>query len=561
MIPGATIIGTAPICGHIDSVISSTGIDPTIPIVSILISGLPITGRILQNSIDLERELGSRGTLSFVHRDDTRLNHFSPGQEAISIWDGTRIFCGKIEEVVESLPQDKGLGPIISSVTCTDMSRTLDRFVIANAYDEKTLSYIIHEMFEVETRISAKEDITIGTIPAFTITKATFKYQKVSECLDDLCILAGYDWQITPYKVLEVYDRATFDAPFEIGDAALGIYRGLEYSKTLSKYRNIQWMIGGFNTTNIKVDNLRGDATTVDPEKRNRTFHLGYPVSSVTDIGATYTPTIVRITGGVSVTQRVGIRDIDKDNTITEPSASTWAQWFYSPESDEINQNSFDDEVNNPTLTADETLAVTYYGLYEIANRRTNNVGIAARIVAEGGSGIYENVEDDDSVNTLALSNERADRLLAQYGRVPATLKYECDRFGLEPGNLQDVVLADLAIDAQFMVTLIRINFPRFDYLRCSVEALDGERQGGWADFWRQAYSLGRKPKLIRDKEIIPKYVEQFETITFGDATTVGWDNPLFSNRRDADDPLCHRLMKQFQMLLPCRGFLRIHLR
>ncbi len=504
------------------------------------ISGVEQTGKILRGSLSIEKSLNNRAMLQVKLLDSTRQWHPKPGETVYFVWGSDVLFGGRIETVNERLPCAVA-GPSIISLKCVDWSRLFDRYVISEVYESKTLAEIVADIFQKPPL--RLDGILIGSIPDFTFDKIRFPSVKVADAIRELCQLAGgLAYMVSPEKVFSIRDRSTYSAPWTIGDSApaLKTYRDLTVDRTLSQYRNVQWIVGGKDLTEPRAEKFHGDTTTASASSKKRTFNLHFPCG--------VTPTIKRFASGEwpsgsYVLQRVGVRGVDKDNdlTLTDPATGdpTWAQWFWEKDRTEIGQNSASDEVNNPTLTPNETLEVTYQGLYPVICERRDDANIADRANAEDGSGIYEAIEEDEKLDSLSLAEEKAARMLEQFGRIPDTLKFQADLAGLEPGHLMNIVLADHAIDAQFMVDTVRYSFPdsQLSFMRCDIQALDGERQEGWADYWRRAAKAGRKFSL-RENEVVAKFVGEEDTITISDAliesvhntvTIPPWDQDPFS--------------------------------
>lgn len=516
------------------------GVSPT-PVAGsgLTISGVERTGQILRRTFTIEKSLGTRTILQVKLLDTTRQWHPRPGETVYFIWGSDVLFGGRIESVQEMLPCAVG-GPSILSIKCVDWSRLFDRYVVNEAYESQTLAAIVSDI--IQKTPLWMDGILIGQIPDFTLDKIRFPSVKVADALRELCQLTGFTYSVSPEKVLTIRDRSTYSAPWTIGDTApaLKTYRGLTVDRTLSQYRNVQYIVGGKDLTEERVETFHGETTTEAAGSKKRTFNLHYPCG--------VTPTIKRFAAGEwpsgSYTlQRVGVRGVDKDNdlTLTDPATGnpTWAQWFWQKDKTEIGQNSASDEDDNPTLTPNETLEVTYQGLYPLLSEKRDNANIAERANAEDGSGIYEAIEEDEKIDTLSLAEEKAIRLLEQFGRIPDTVKFQVDLPGLEPGHLMSIVLSDHAIDAQFMVEEVRYSFPdsQLSFIRCDVVALDGERQEGWADYWRRAAKAGRKFSL-RENEVVHKFVTEEDTITIADTLTESehgsvtippWDQDPFS--------------------------------
>lgn len=497
---------------------------------SLWISGVDWTDRLLTDSLRITKDLQNRSTMEVRLVDITGTKHLLPGEEVYFYFEDRCLFGGKVETVDEEYPEGHYDDYLIISLRCADWMRLLDRFTVADSWEGATLETIITEMFTYDTKLVDKEGIILGSIPSFTYDgKVNFRREKVSNCLRELLELPGFIAAIHPHtKTLTIYERSTYRAPWTIGDDDQE-YRGLRFSRSLDQYRNVQWLVGGKGETAERTEYFHGHPST-DESTRQRTFNLGYPCARV--------PTVsVKRSGDPDYTvQDVGIRGVDTDG---DTSISGWKQWFWSRDQTEITQNSAEDAVNNATLTTDDILMVTYIGLYPLTGYEENQIGISERMEAEGGSGRYENVEEDAKTDSMPLVEERCLRLLEQFGRVPATLRYEVDKDGLEPGMLQSIVIAGHGVNAEYMIEEMTITFldPELTMIRVSVQALDGERQEGWVDFWRRSQEAGKKLS-IREDEVVGIFqtlsdtVEITETFTesvHGSVTIPDWDDDPFS--------------------------------
>jgi hypothetical protein len=475
----------------------------TSPVVTI--SGNDVTDYVIQDSLSVSMGLDNRWTADFSIKDDAGSSHFDIGEPVTISYGGSLVFGGIIESIDETLIR-WGNAPLISKIECVDWSRIFDRYFVANVYENMTIGDIVADIINVQTQAFV-DGITVGTIPTFTVTKAVFSYQRISDCLRDLCQISGLSWSVTPAKVLEMHDRSTYTAPVTIGDSGSSSYSKLSYSRNISQYRNVQWLRAGKNKTSERIEYFRGNSTITNPELRVRTFTLAYPVCSITYIKRG------TITGMVD--QTVGVKEVDKDNDLT---IAGWKQWFYQVDEREITQNSASDETNNPTLTADEILEVKYVGYYPIMIHHVDDAKISVRKAAEGGSGIYESTDIDENIDDWELARDKALRMVEQYGRIPGVLKYSIDYAGIKPGHLQTIALANHGIaSTQFMVVDVSIEFPGFSFMRCLIEALDGERVEGWSDYWRRVAASGRK-MVIRENEVVMKLTSPEETITLADS-------------------------------------------
>lgn len=483
---------------------------------TIEIEGTDVTGTVLQGSVSIRKSLSNRSTMKFAVRQDVQ--HYEPGEVVYAYWDGVAIFGGKIESVDEELVGHGGTSDLVTEIEVADWSRLLDRFVVSYAYEAGTpIEDIFNSIIKSECpELYYEEGVTLGTIADFTPTeRIVFSYEKVSDCVRDICKLFGLAWSMSPTMVLSVLDRETYASPWTIGYGAGATlaYRKFRRNKTVDQYRNIQWLIAGKGKTEPRSEYFRGDSSSTDPEKRRRTFNTAYPVSEIVYIKKN-TDDPLYPTGG-----RVGVKGVDEDGNLTLPD---WKQWFYQVGSSEITQNSAEDEDDNPTLTASDILEVRYVGQYPIVRYEEDAVEVASRASIEGGSGKYFEVEEDDKVDSAELAEAKATRYLDQYGRIPDVVDFEVDAPGLEPGHLMDILIPSHAINAEFMVEEVRIAFPTpsLDLMRCRIRALDGEQIDGWAEFWRKAAQAGRKFG-IRENEVVTKAIRPADAFEIGETFTV----------------------------------------
>lgn len=469
-------------------------VEPTPQYLQIKASGEFITDSVVADSVNLSLTLNNQGKLSFTCIGTEGTHHFNLGEPIELLWNSNKIFGGFIDVIEEELLRF-GNPPLVHNLECSDYSKLFDRIYISCAYNQKTIYQIITSIINTETTLGSLDGITIGDIPHFLINDINFSFKKVSECISDLCDYCELKWRVTADKVFEVYDQLSSTAPFNIGDGDQQNYRNLVYSRTLNQYRNAQWVRAGKGKTSLMTEYFSGDAD-IRESKRRRTFTLAYPVASH--------PVITRN----GVTQAVGQKNTSSNDIrrVTEPDGPPMpggmVHWFYEYGEKEITQNSTDDEVYNPTLASNESLKVVYNGYYPIIVYTSDNYNILSRQTIEGGSGIYESLNEDDSLDSQSLASSKATRLLTQFGTIPGILEYEIDEYGLLPGHIQHITLSGHNVSSSFTIREVKISFPRYDYIRCEVNAINGGIIDGWTEWWKKADS-SRKSKDVDNESII----------------------------------------------------------
>jgi len=455
---------------------------------------------VMDGSCNISDATEGRSTCKFVLSDEQQTIHSTPGESVYITWYGARLFGGTVESVEESAPDTDAT--TFHKFQAVDFTALADRYLVNNRYVGQTVRQIVSDIVNVRTGLYLDgvtlEDVQEGPI----ISVASFSYIKASDCFREIADAVGMGWNINAFRVLQFFDRSTYMAPFSVGDSN-PIHRELAVRKTKSKYRNNQFLRAGKDKTDWQVDSIPGSSAAPeaggspsDPQKRLRTFSLRYDLAELYPTGGA-APSNLHILRD-SVQQRVGIKGVDKDDDLTIPD---WCQWFVEYGAKEITQNSKEDEVLNPTLKPDQRLEVKYKGLFPIIVFSEAIGEVVNRQAIEGGSGVYQAVEDDENVDGRDFAIAKADSLMARYGRIPNEISYGTDNPGLMAGQLQTNSFATHGIaNTQFLISDVQMRILQGPVLRCQVKALDGERQDGWAEFYRKQWQAGRK-FTIRENE------------------------------------------------------------
>lgn len=487
------------------------------------IDGHEFTGRFMRNTLRITDRLEGRSTCSFTIWDSTKDTRILRGQEVGVYFEGDRLFGGKITQIRKKVKGGKSQARTIQ-VKAADWNMLCDKEYVAYSWENKTLSEIVTDIVNVRTYLGTQDGITIGTIPTTpTFDKINASWARVSDIFRDLADQVEMTWNIDPDKELTFFERSTNSAPFTIGDLGIKRFRDAEYNETTKDYRNVQVLQAGKDVTANITETFRGDNVDTNPEDRRRTFSVKLPISEIVSVSIT----------GRTNPQRIGIRGVDEDGDLT---IENYAQWFYQVDSNEVSQNAAIDETNNPTLTDDETMTVVYKGLVPIILVKELDDEIEERQSVEGGSGRYVRLDTAEDVDGRDLAEAKANGLLAQYGTLPGDLTYSTDRVGLRAGMLQTISIADLDIEAvQFLIASVSIDFPTPDNPRFRIQALDGQNQTGWSEFFQKWYASGKR-FTYRENEVVNIYKRKRETLGLHD-TFYDSENDSVTPIDEDDDP------------------------
>lgn len=152
------------------------------------------------------------------------------------------------------------------SVTAVDYTRELDNKVVARTYENTTINEIIRDML---TRYAPQ--FTMDHVDApITINFIRFSYQLLSECLQELAEMTGYDWYVDEYKDVHFMLASSETAPFDLkDDNASYMTQSISFEDDLSQLRNSIYLRGG-----DEIGLAQTFSEVADGQKT--TFPLGY---------------------------------------------------------------------------------------------------------------------------------------------------------------------------------------------------------------------------------------------------------------------------------------------
>lgn len=269
-----------------------------------------------------------------------------------------------------------------------------------------------------------------------------------------------------PDKLLHFFDRGTFNAPFSIDESSN--IRNVKVKKDRQEYRNRQYVRAGQDISTVQIRTFKGDGET-------QTFSVDLPIAKV--------PTI-KVNG---VAGTVGIRGVETNK-----------DWYWQKNDKTISQDSA-----GTKLSASDTLTVEFQGYYPIMAVSESPEEINNRRAIEGGSGIYENIEEKASLDTKEAALDYSSGLLRRYAKIAKTLTFDTFTAGLKAGMLLPVNIPTHGINNEKMlISKVTINDlgaadSRLNY---AVECLDGEAVGGWVNFFKKIVQQG-KTFVIREPE------------------------------------------------------------
>ena len=440
---------------------------------NITIGGISVDFQI--GTFELEDSIDERSTCSFIVLDPTNSATYSKGQPVLITTDSHKLIFGGVVEESEA----KVIGPsdyTFHSIRCCDWHYLADKRIIAEAYEDKTIDYIVKDIVDTYLDdegvqyITANADQVLFLQPSFpaeiplpgsvdtfaTLDEAVFNYISASQALDALKEEANAWWRIEPNKNLYFVKREHLVYP-ETVDETFMKAGSITCKHGNPKYRNRQWIIGGEDLTDEQTEIQIGDGD-------KRAFALGYRVGKV--------PTIsVSTGGGAYAAQTVGIKGVE-----------TGKDWYWNKYSETITQ---DDA--GTLLTSADKVKIVYYGVIDIIVLTDNRVEIDARKTLEGaGTGYVENVISDTSLESKEAAIDLGLAKIKKYAVVGKTLSFTTRTEDFEPGHLITVDLPEYGLNSAEMLIerVTAYNPANSNLIFYNIEAVEGPTQGSWQKFF-----------------------------------------------------------------------------
>jgi hypothetical protein len=442
-------------------------------------------------SFSTNENISAPSTATFTLVDTAQTYFPAVGQTVDIKRDSVRLFKGTIEKIDIDAP----LAPEVNfiKIHAIDFNQLAQRFFVAANYetDGQTLKDIVDDIVDNQTSLGTDGVVTTGMNEGPEIGDTIIDYKQVKKVFDDFSQNTGLVWRIDASKVLDFYDPSTNYASFDLDTSNKDKYRSIKIRQTREKYRNRQYFRAGTQKVYPDPERFKGDGET-------QAFTLYFAVGNEdTD------KPLVEVD---TVSKTVGIRGVDDDTAF---------DWYYAKGEKEITQN-----YSDTALSSAQTLEVDYVGQIPNLIDETDNDEVTDRISVEGGSGIYENLEKDEEIDTRLLAVERVEGLLRRFGSVPTMATVETFEEGLEVGQSISVTFTAYDVSGYFLIQRVyrrdigegRI-VTRFDAIQPQ------ERYEDWVEFWEKSFRV-HGPPVSKDTELLVLARKAYDTLTITDDLT-----------------------------------------
>jgi len=209
--------------------------------VEILINSVDRTGDIIMDSILKEDNINEQVDALKLQVKKYGAVGFEPktNEEVVMNIDGTKEFAGVILRVEKSIKDGK---VAVYNVYCVDYSQYINRKLVLERYDDKTVNYIIDAIISKYT-----DGFTVVNVDCDIEIKTTlFNRMTVTACIDKLAKAVGYSWYIDYDKDVHFFEKNENAAPFSITDINGNYLQNtLSIMDDISQIRNTVIIRGG----------------------------------------------------------------------------------------------------------------------------------------------------------------------------------------------------------------------------------------------------------------------------------------------------------------------------
>lgn len=479
-----------------------------------LVSGVDRSPRYDMQSLRWSRSLSKPSRVGLTFWDKTKTWHPTVGEPVELHLGAELVFRGSLEEVSEEQLLSWNSQANRIALNCVDSERLASRYVVAKNYEvvDQTMRDVILDVVDVQTPMGTDDLVSLlmeDTGP--DIAPFLVDYQTVKDVLNLITRQTGHCWYFTASGDLVVEALGKTMAPFEVSDAN-AVYDNVKVVTSRAKLRNRQFLRAGAQKTTGQEDKFLGDGQT-------QTFPLRFAVDNDPEITKpTFSINDVPVSSAL-----VGIQGAEDDAML---------EWLYNVGGKTVSQTA-----SLTALTSSQTLKVEYTGQVPTIILEELQTSIDDRLAVEGGSGLYEHIEQDEDLVDRQFALERAEGFLNRFGTPTETLSFSTRETGLQPGQLLTVNLADQGIQKDFLVQTVTLRdrggtVSNGNLWWSVVAASPPEELESWVEFFTRNFR-GKQVTISRTNEkvlIVRKREEQIaidDDVQVDDGLTAPVSDPI----------------------------------
>lgn len=415
------------------------------------------------------------------------------------------------------LPKTKKVNRAIMSqkVICVDWNFLTEKRYINKVYSKQNISDIIKKIIDeyLEADGVYYDDTSIEEITNQLAINCS--YALVSSVFDEISDLVAFNWKIGPDKKFYFRSRSSDIGPNIIEEQSNYIPSTLFYSEDRSDYRNTE-ILKNVNA----LTSLLTEKATPTPDQDNN-FFVRFPIDSRPEFFVTNNINDIPENDydGYTDSYRVPI------NLIGISGLDQGLSWYY------WNKGSLTvskDPNNAPDFSDGYFLVVRYIGQYKIDIISTNDSEISNRIDIEGGTGIYEHVENGSNIDGIPVAEEKADALIQRFSENAKKIVFKSYSINLDINEICNMTFPSFKVNGvDYLVITKQVQDIGAGNLLKSYTLASGEAIGGWVTFFKKWLET-TKDFVLRENEAVLQQTRYLETFRWRAVTFRRIYNLLF---------------------------------
>lgn len=474
---------------------------------SLIIGGTDYSGMVAVGSLVIVDGVGGPTTASFILRDRESTARVGVGMPVLIKQITYQpepdppiendVFAGQVD--APSRVRIKGTRMHEWTVQCADYSCILTRRIWTGTISDGTkLNDAVGQMGS----ILAAEGFDLSNVAGdVTLPKMQFQALPISDILSEMARITGYKWWVGADKKLHFKAASTDSAPWVLDSMAL--VNSFELQNDRSQYRNLQQVLG------TKLVAEHSTTAKWKADGRTTTFRLAAVDQSV---GTAYNEiaraTVLTVDGAAKVLGVPGTPD---------------ATWLYDVGGSHVRTTGL-------APPANAVVELTYFGRFRVIGQWPSqekvptDPEIVARREVEGGTGIYEAVEVDESIDESLMAQAKARSLIRLHGHIPLVVTFSTFKPGLRAGQNLRIALPNYTLDKDFRIDSVQITdvetADQDHELRYAVTAVASE-VASWESYFDELLRERERPQTQVWDEYKPLAFAPADVVRVSDSLTI----------------------------------------
>lgn len=451
---------------------------------AVWLDGANVNNYILADSIQIDEQLNFSSSASFSVIDESSGLTLGIGKEVIIYYYDSattswrKVFAGTVEsyEVTKTHVLD---AERLMDVRCVSYARTLSRRLVNMRFSESEYGTLAKIMTWLQDHYFTAEGLTWVDkgAPSGVIGDLEFNYTPLNEVMNKLSEVTGWDWMVDYDRNVYVYDRpaATTTGIFDITEDTVGAnaekWANLRVQVNRGLFRNKQYIKATYTPTSEGGEDSGGGVDDIPTKTVTETYTCPIVQPSPPNAYAIHweldsnnkAPFFVdwRYKGNVKKIRSIKFNGSPSSfyvqrgfDTPAPPEESwDWAQ-VWERDSDLIWNMPRDGYDMTQWPKAGDTLEIeyeVYLTMPPAPSVETNDSSVAQVQTAEGGTGLWEAVEELSGSYSQQFIEDLCASLLARFSVWGAEVTFDTVAFGLLVGQRVYCNLPSYGLAAQNM--------------------------------------------------------------------------------------------------------------